>query len=298
MGDQINPKVVGACVVGFALVLGAYLVSNFGEPRIISQPAAVTNAGPAERVAIAVTDEDQNGIEDWRDVFVSTEITKSEVNQVTYTPPDTLTGQIGVQFMEGIINSRVYAPFADSEEQVVTKTVASLEKAAELKLYEVSEIDIMEEWDDEDIVNYANTLASILINNSVPGMDLETKILYEIFEDDSPERISELEIIRDVYQNYRDDSLKIPVPKVFTKAHLDLINTYHAIQGDVSGLAQALNDPAVAMIHLRRYPDDAEGLRLALNNMYGELEAYADLFEQEDPALLFILFSPDYQLSN
>jgi hypothetical protein len=78
------------------------------------------------------------------------------------------------------------------------------------------------------------------------------------------------------------------------KQHLDLINTFNALHESIKAMALATEDPALALIRLKRYQDDALGLKLALENMYMTLEPYASLVKPEDPALLFAIFSPDF----
>jgi len=295
MGGQPNPKIVGATIIGFALIAGAYTVSNFGEPRMVSQPASAQQTQPAPRISIEVVDNDANGIEDWRDVFVTSEVNTTVISTAPYVRPDTVTGNMGINFIDGIISSKLYAPFSASSEEVVTRVANSLDEVSLIKLYETKDITIIEAWEDEDIVNYANTVAATIYRHNVEGMDNEIRILYDIYETNDPSRIKELEVIRGVYQSYRDDTLQIPVPAFMAKEHLDLINTYQAIYEDLTGMTQAFLDPAVTLVHVKRYREDAEGFRMALANMYSALLPHGTLFEPEDPALLFVIFSPDYK---
>ena len=89
----------------------------------------------------------------------------------------------------------------------------------------------------------------------------------------------------------RDDSLLVPVPRIFIKQHLDLINTYHALQGSISALSLSAEDPAVALLHIKRYEDDARGLAYALENMSLTLAAYPELFTADDQATIFTYFN-------
>lgn len=91
----------------------------------------------------------------------------------------------------------------------------------------------------------------------------------------------------------RDESLLVPVPRVFLKQHLDLINTYEAMYQDISAMALSVEDPAVALLRIKRYREDALGLGLALQNMYDALEPHAGLFSANDPAVLFANFNSD-----
>lgn len=59
-------------------------------------------------------------------------------------------------------------------------------------------------------------------------------------------------------------------------------------------MALSAEDPALALIRIKRYQDDALGLRIALENMYLLLEPYASLVKPNDPALLFVVFSSEF----
>jgi hypothetical protein len=302
MGASLNPKIIGATVVGLALVAGAYATSGFREPlSAVESPSAITNAegeAPLPRVSIAVYDQDENGIEDWRDSFVTTEINTLSTPTTTYEAPTTLTGQTGLRLLEGAINSKIYAPFAPNPDEVVTDAVSSVKGRVKMNLLELKDIEIMDEWNNEDVKNYANTLAGVIYKNSVPDIEGEITIVNDILRNEKTERIAELEVLRDVYMRYRDDSLKIPVPKEFSKAHLDLINTYQAIYEDIDGMTKVKEDPLLALLYIRRYDSDVNGMVLAINNLHQAFSEYENLFSPEDPALLFSAFNIKFNLSN
>ncbi len=295
MQGQLNPKIIGATIIGFALVAGAYTVSSFGKPRLPTQTANVQSTTPTQRVSISVTDNDNNGIEDWRDEFVTTAPVILNQDASTYVPPDTLTGQMGINFMEGLIRSRGYGPFGSSDIEVIGNTVNNLVKETSNTLYDTSDIIIMREWDNQDIVNYANTAAATIYKHSVRDIEGEVLILQDYINTRDEGSLNELKTLVKVYEGYRDDTLKIPVPAFLAKEHLDLINTYHAIYTDIQAMTLALSDPAVSLLRLKRYQDDATGLAYALQNIYLALGPHASLFTIDDPATLFVLFSPNYQ---
>lgn len=291
---RINQKILGAVVIGFALVAGAYTIAHFGEPRM-AQPAAVGVAEAPSRVAIAINDNDNNGIEDWRDEFVTTKAVIFNQASSTYTPPTSLTGQTGIRFFEDALRAKASGPFARTQEEVVEDTVENLEKQTRQELYDTRDITIMEEWTDEDIRLYANAMASAIINNDVKGLDSELVILDDALNNDKPERIKELQVFVDIYKNVLKESLAIPVPSLFVKEHLDLINTYSAMQRDIEGMMLSVEDPIVALMRIKRYEDDTLGLRISLQNMYKAIEPKANLFTSQDPATYFSNYNPNNQ---
>ncbi len=295
MLGQSNPKIIGAFLIGFALIGGAYTYTNFGQSNF---PAPVNNvaAVASPRVAITVTDSDGNGLEDWRDQFVTTEpIIIETAASSTYQVPDTLTGQLGINLFENIVRAKSGGPFTQTEEEVIASTVETIEAETELKIYDIPDILIIENWTDEDIRNYGNAMAGAIIRNNVEGLESEIDILNDVVNRSKPERIVDLKTLAGVYERTRNDSLLIPVPSIFLKQHLDLINTYHALYEDIDAMTLSYEDPAVALFRIKRYEEDALGLRYALENMAATLAAYPQLFTVDDQAALFSLFSPNYQ---
>jgi hypothetical protein len=153
----------------------------------------------------------------------------------------------------------------------------------------------MSTWQEQDIRTYANSVASAITNNSDANLENELIILKDIINRNDRERLNELKKLEDVYRKTLEDTLKIPVPSIYVKQHLDLINTYLAIQKDIEAMTMSFDDPAYALLRLKRYEDDSKGLYLALQNMYKVLEPHAGLFTASDPAVLFVLFSPTNQ---
>lgn len=295
---NLNPKVVGASVIGFALVAGAYTISNLGKPSVLEQQQAATPADePAARVAIAVTDSDANGIEDWRDEFVTAKPIVLNQASSTYTLPDSLTGQMSLNLIQNIVDAKSYGAFGHSQEEIISDTVDVLVKKVDTgRLYDTPDITIMTDWNDQDIRNYANTVAATIMRYNNADLEGELDILSDIVKNQDTARLPELRSIADIYKHYLEDTLKIPVPAIFTKEHLDLINTYQAIHTDIEAMALVMDDPVVTLLRLKRYQDDAAGFAHALQNMYFALEPYTNLFTVEDPAVLFVVFSPDYKI--
>jgi hypothetical protein len=240
-----------------------------------------------------VLDNDNNGIEDWRDTFVTTEPINLNRATSTYTLPDTLTGQLGIDFMESLLSSRMNGPFGPSDEEVIEDAVNFLETATAHELYDTEDVLIMGQWDDQDVVNYGNTIAGAVLENNLPDLEPELVILLDVMDKNNTERIAELNSLAEAYRLNREAILATPVPAFLLKEHLDLINTFHAVHKDIEAMAAAVDDPIFALLRLKRYEDDAKGLGLAFQNMLAGLMAYSDLFTADDPAMLFALFSPD-----
>ncbi len=286
----MNQKTLGAFVIGVGLVAGTYTYVNFGEPRK-SYPLA-QEAAPI-RSAITVTDTDNNGIEDWRDVFTTAEPVMIGEPSASYTPPTTVTGRLGISFFEDYVRSKNYGPFGQNPDELIIAAVNELARGTEQKLYGISDISVMQEWQDVDIKNYGNVMGGSIIQNSKQDGVGEINILSDVIDNQAADRIPELSLIAGFYKSMRNEALAAPVPAQFMKEHLDLINTYEAIYQDISAMTHSLDDPAVSLLRLKRYQEDVLGLELALQNMYAVLEPHAALFTANDEAVIFGTFNPN-----
>ncbi len=297
MNNKPNSKIVGAFLVGFAMVAGAYTVSNFGKSYTGVTPAIAPivseqQAAPI-RSAIEVTDEDGNGIEDWRDEFVTTEpiiLNREETEE--YTPPDTVTGQMGIDFIQDIVRARGYGEFGMSDEEVINDTISNLQYQTSHSIYDTPDVIINTTWTAEDIKTYANEMAQAILNNSTTELDHELFILRDIMNRSDKSRFDELQTIAEMYRLTKEEMLTISVPQSLVKEHLDIINTMHAVHNDIIGMTLSYDDPAYTLLRLKRYEDDVIGMRISLENLYFSLEPYASLFVAEDPALYFVQFAP------
>jgi hypothetical protein len=292
-----NQKIVGAFVVGFALVAFAYTINNFNTPKIDTENEPVYNiasVSTADRNYIAVTDTDNNGIEDWREEFVNDSpiIVDTPVSgPEQYTPPTSITDQVGIQLFQNALQAKGRGNVGPNQEQVVADTAELLRQSVMNDyIYKLNQIQVIGR-SDEAIRTYANTLGQILINNNVQS-EGELIIIQRALQNEDAAELQKLEPLITMYKNLRDQTLATPVPTGFEKQHLDLINVYQAMYSTLDGMKLVFNDPVVALLRVKRYQDDTKGLRIALENIYSSLVPHVRLFTESDPAAVFLVFSP------
>lgn len=291
MVGPAQQKILGACVLGVAFVAIAYLSTNFGKGKDL--PAGVGAVAAPARVAVKVEDKDNNGIEDWRDPFLTAEpVILNQAASSSYELPTTLTGRLGINFFQNYVVAKNSRPVGRSDQEVINDTAKAVEEEVRDTIYNTRDITVMQTWTDADVKNYANAMGGILLSNKAPDHENEIYILKDVV-DGRKERLSELKVIEDDYHMFRDGSLKVPVPALFVKQHLDLINTYNALYKDLAGMNSVNSDPILALMRIQRYQDDSVGLGLALTNMYRAFQPYSTLFGQQDAAIFFSNFDPN-----
>lgn len=293
-----DSKIVGAFLVGFAVVAISYTVSSKNTNAISStneeNSLIAVNEAPI-RTAIESKDSDSDGVEDWQDQFLTTEPIIINKDQEEYTPPDTVTGQMAINLMQNFLSTKVNG-FGPSKEKIISDTVDNLKKEAEYTMYSVRDINIAKDSSDETVKNYGNSMANAILDNATAEKSRnEMKILNDIINKNevTEKDIEDIKIIAKVYKDTLDDSLIIPVPREFTKEHLDLINVYNALYHDVEGMSKITDDPVVALVRIKRYQDDMDGLVLAFQNIYKALDNHPYQFSADDNATLFATFAPN-----
>ena len=292
-----NKKVTGAFLIGFALIAGSYVVSNFGknaEPITANIYTATTPLAP--RIFIPIVDSDQNGVEDWREDFVSETplIIDESTSTVPYEMPTSLTDQVGIQLFQSILEAKTMGKVGPSQTEIVQKAADQLRKTVKDVIYGPNNVTTIP-LSPTAVRTYGNTMAQIILNNNQPDSENELTILDRAVKSEDPEELKKLNPLALMYKNLRDQSIATPVPEPFLKQHLDLINTYQALYKNLSDMQLVFSDPVVALMRVKRYQDDAIGLSLALQNIYNMVLPYASVFESNDPAVLFVVFDPNYQ---
>ncbi len=296
----VNSKILGAFVIGFALVAGSYTLSNFGQLSEKDQTTpdvyAVTTAANADtRTYIEVSDKNSDGVEDWQEEFVNQTplvISADVASTTAFAIPNTVTDRMGIELFQSVLQAKGRGNVGPQRAQIVSETADLLrQNTVKDTLFTRANITVID-TSNEAIRTYANTLASILVNNNVPGSESELVIIDRALKTENASELNKLDPIIAMYKTMRDQTMDTPVPRGFEKQHLDLVNVYQALYATLTDFKLIYSDPVVALLRVKRYQDDATGLGYALQNMYRALEPHAALLQPEDPALVFAAFAP------
>jgi len=297
MDKKNNSKILGSILIGISMVALAFILNSMQKTDSNKKELSKKETSPI-RTQIEVFDVNEDGVQDWQEEFVSaTPVIFNYTEE--YIPPSTLTDQLGVTYFQNSLSAKTYGSFGHSQNEIIKDTInGAVLNAATDKLYSLKDIKVTEVVSGPTVRNYANSMASALINNNDPTAKNEQEVLRSIAskgnlnEDD----LNNLKKLEKVYEKTIADSLKATVPKSLVKEHLDVLNTYQAIYADISGFTQLENDPLVALMRLKRYEDDSLGLNLAIKNIYYAITPYAEFFEANDSALIFASFAADFNI--
>lgn len=289
-----NKRVLGATLIGVGLVGGSYVIANFGQTRTIPQATPTAVAAAPVRNYIPITDSTGDGVEDWRAEFVARQpvVLTPEKDPIPEFVPETVTDVVGVEVMQNFLRAKAGFGARDNN-QIVSNALSRIETVATDPLYRTSDINITL-TSNESIRAYGNAMAMILMTNNVPNYEDELTIIDRAVKMESEAEIQKLLPLENMYRQMRDQALRTPVPQSFVKEHLDIINVFNALYAGLRDIRQLYNDPVVALMRTKRFDDDTTGLIYGLQNLYLAFEPHARVFTPDDPALLLVTFSPNF----
>lgn len=291
---MISPtkKVVGATVVGMAMVLFAMVSSApTATPSAATEPALLVVAAP-NREALAERDEDGNGIPDWKDALQAVDRPRlATTSSSTYERPTTLTGEFGLQFFEQLMTSEMLAPEGLDEERLIEAAVTQLSDRVAIKPLDsdsVTKLGVVVQTD-RHVIEYLNSVATVL--NAYPGgSENELDIVNRAVSTGNPADLAPLAALRTSYGAMLEDLKAIPAPRATEELHYQLLASVTAVYEDLVGMEQVFADPLLALLHIKRHPDDALGLFYTLVALRDALLDHESALTDTDAARYFEKF--------
>lgn len=282
-------RIAGAFLIGGAIVATAFLIRM--QQTSIPVAGTIAAVGTTDRAHIAVEDADKNGIPDWQDVLLTTEPVVVETSATTtYEAPDTITGKFALRFFEDAIRSKQYGAFGSTPDELIAEATQGLINSAADELFTEKDIEIVAETNETILRAYGNHIASIALSQK-SGSESEITILQDAVRYDTKERLADLEPIAASYVNMVKLMLETPVPEAYVKQHLDLLNAYNAIRGDIKGMQKLHEDPLYTFIRVKRYEDDVLGLSNAVLNLFSALYLQDNItWSDKEPASQLVRF--------
>lgn len=289
----MNPKIIGAFVVGAGLILSAYYLTPADAPTTTRATEGSLVAEAPKRVPIDIGDTDNDGIPDWQEEFrtvTPVQVTESALAPDTTEPyyaPETLTGQIAVDLLSETIRAQGYGPLGPSPEDILSGSDVRIRDAATDALYTHNELTITQTGTPIELHAYSNRIAEIIVLH-LTGVENEIEIIQAAVYGSNPDELARLTPLIDAYTAIRNGLLTTPVPADVASDHLNLLNAFNAVRIDIAGMAEAYVDPMYTVVRLQRYYDDVSGRNQAIINLYEDLKTRGVVWSSDDIAAQLI----------
>ncbi len=284
----LSREMLVALGVGIILVAGAFYVGASDET--IEGDITVVSR-PPERTYIPTKDTDGDGISDWAEELLSDReaISKELGPEEPYVPPSTLTQKFSIKFFQDYLYSKGLGQYGDNKEELAEKAVEVLGNEARDIVYTIDDIVIGSDNSPEALHQYGNRIAQIVVENSQPTKNnvAEMDILNQAMENKNQAKLAELDPIIEAYRQYFEQTKLVPVPPNLVQQHIDLVNVYNAVLNDLLAMRLVFEDPLLALLRVKRYPDDVGGMVYVYYNIDRVLRREGITYEDDEPGALF-----------
>ena len=298
MIHRLNPRIVGAGIIGVALVFGAWVLNSLQAAPISPEAAlsVVTVPAPA-RAAIAVTDRDRDGVEDWREPLLTADPVILNTTTATYTRSDTVTERVGIALMENYFLAKSTGkPLADVNETIAKQAFDQALTTVSDTPYSNLDLIILPDDAPDTIRTYVNAVALTLENNDVPGLLHNVRAFEQAFLQQDEKAKKQLVAIAAMYQQNCIDLLALPVPSTVRSEHLSLVNTMCSMSKNLTSMVNSSEDPALALLRLKRYEEDEAALAQAMIMFSDMVKRQTFSLNANDPASMFLNFGSPINL--
>lgn len=292
----MNPRIFGALIVGSGLVAIAVIGTRFNilgdnQPAATNAQMNVVASAEPLRQYIPTKDSNNDGVPDWQELLNNTEPLQINESAADYQAPDTLTDQFAIEFFEGYVRNKGFGAFAEEPDQLIAQASDNLVAQAQDTLYDTGSINIIP-TSPNLVRTHANAVAQIILDYPLPvGTENELLIIERAIVQDDESVLAELDPIIAAYTGMIEDMLSTPVPSNMVKEHLDLLNAYQGIRNTILGMRNSFADPLMGLLRVQRYQDDANGLAIAITNLFEAAYENDASFVAGDAVFSIVMFS-------
>jgi hypothetical protein len=294
-----NPRIVGALLVGIALVVCAFYVRDAATQTAQDATIAVADT---PRKYIATKDSDEDGMRDWEEELYGTNPKRADkLARATLTSsstsnsadafdllPDTMTKNFAVSFFSDYIGRAVSGEEMDeatTEAFIADATAYAAQESAD-RPFTTADVTVGVSNDAEAVRVYGNRIADALTKYTVSG-DSEMVILERALQSDNEADLEPLKAIVASYNKSLSDVLMTPVPPAFVDEHVALLNALLALHNNIAAMQGAFTDALPAMVRFQRHPSDIASLSSALASMSIRFEQFGATYTTEEPGYLW-----------
>lgn len=142
----------------------------------------------------------------------------------------------------------------ESAQKLIDQTIEYVKKSSSqiTPIFE-SQLNIGADNGKISISQYGENLGIIFKTNRPKDPKTTMNIITKAIQSNDPVKMAELDSIITVYEKITADLLKMPVPKTFVKAHLDVVNSIKSGTVALKGMKDSLDDPFKALTAIQLY---------------------------------------------
>jgi len=290
-------RAIGALVFGGALIIGA-VVLDMRTQTILPQAAAIVTT--TERVPRTTEDTDNDGIPDWEERILGTDImTPNERPSTTPTLssavdtepiPDTATTRLAHSLFGNYLSKRLSSGemlSPEEQQRVAREATRYVEKYVEDKPLTLTDIYVTPTNDEISLYTYGNKVGQAL-QKYPDSPENELLILKRAIDSNNEEELKALDSKITAYKASVDEMRVIPVPSDMQGQHLALLNALIGLHNTIYTMRQAFEDPVAALVRSRNYFTQTEELGKAIRGITETLAQKGVVYGESDPGMFLL----------
>ena len=242
-----SKKVLSVFIITAALVVA--IIIAFGRDKSSAAINFASDLVAGEKLTIP---ENQNWQDELTNVVPSTnqvanEKGDSSENGVTDTIATTLISNYLALKQNGSLTG-------ESAQKLIDQTIEYVEKnSSQTALISESGLNIVADNGKTSISQYGENLGMIFKTNRPKDLKVAIDIVTKAIQSNDPAKIGELDGIITVYEKVLSELIKMPVPKTFVKAHLDVVNSIKSGTVALKEMRTSLDDPFKTLAAVGQY---------------------------------------------
>jgi hypothetical protein len=254
-----SKKVLSILIVVAALVVA--IIIAFGKDKSSSAISSVNNLVAGEKIKIAENPNWQNELSG-----IGAKAILDQTGESTSTQ-ETVTDTVSTSFMSNYLALKQSGTLdATSAQKLVDQTVNYVDQTA-IKGSKITQSDLNVVTDNsrQSVIDYGENLGNIIKSKKLTDIKEEFVILMQVIQSGDKSKINDLDNIIASYEKITSALIKMPVPKTFTKAHLDITNGTNGMTLALTEAKSALSDPIKGLVALQLYQKSMTTLSQAIN---------------------------------
>jgi hypothetical protein len=243
-----SKKVLSLLVLATALVASIIIV--FGKDKSSQAINYASNLVAGEKVTVPENPNWQNEL-NGVSTLAKTVTTSTEVA----TAPETVTDTVSKSLLSNYLVLKQNGTLDQTSAQnLVDQTVNYIQKTGG-QVTRISEINLVADNGKQSIKEYGENLGKILKENKPQTIKNEVDIIKKAAESGDISKLNDLDSIIAVYEDLNKELVKMPVPKTFVTAHLDLVNGIMGMATALKEMKTTFNDPVKSLSSMQLYQE-------------------------------------------
>jgi len=256
------------------------------------------------------TDTDGDGTSDSAEIKINRDPLKQNINPANQEPSDKVSPEIIAEnkkteeefnalsvtekmgrmlFSQYVATKKANTELTELDKlQIIESTISNL-PAIDFKSYSVDEIRTIDSVENNFLREYSNTIAEIILTNlKTEAEDIETILSDLSNTDDSLKTDAEIKIIFDRFdplikknQKTVASLLTVTLPKILSKEHMDLINSFGEIYESLVLMQESASDLIILVPLLNTYDLSVEKLSYNLTNLAKKIASLKIAYESQ-----------------